>query len=117
MPEYDPREVAFADEKIMRVLNKLIDGTFDDGGVASNEEGSFKELYKLLMDGASWHVPDHYYLIGDLNSYVETKLQVNRDYKNEIAFAKKCWLNMCSAGKFSSDRTIKDYAQNIWKIN
>ncbi len=117
MPEYDPREVAFADEKIMRVLNKLIDGTFDDGGVASNEEGSFKELYKSLMDGASWHVPDHYYLIGDLNSYVETKLQVNRDYKNEIAFAKKCWLNMCSAGKFSSDRTIKDYAQNIWKIN
>lgn len=116
MPEYDPRSTAFADEKINRVLNKLIDGTFDDGGIPSNEEGSFKELYKSLMDGASWHVPDHYYLIGDLKSYVETKLRANRDYDDELAFARKCWLNMCSAGKFSSDRTIKDYAENIWKI-
>ncbi|MDE6150363.1 MAG: glycogen/starch/alpha-glucan phosphorylase, partial [Ruminococcus sp.] len=116
MPEYDPRSVAFADEKINRVLNKLIDGSFDDGGVPSNEEGSFKELYHSLMDGASWHVPDHYYLIGDLKSYVEAKLKANCDYRDKIDFARKCWLNMCSAGKFSSDRTIKDYAENIWKI-
>lgn len=116
MPEYDPRSIAFSDEKINRVLNKLIDGSFDDGGVPSNEEGSFKELYHSLMDGASWHVPDHYYLIGDLKSYVEAKLKANCDYRDEITFAKKCWLNMCSAGKFSSDRTIKDYAENIWKI-
>lgn len=116
MPEYDPRSVAFSDEKINRVLNKLIDGSFDDGGVPSNEEGSFKELYHSLMDGASWHVPDHYYLIGDLKSYVEAKLKANYDYRDEFAFARKCWLNMCSAGKFTSDRTIKDYAENIWKI-
>lgn len=116
MPEYDPRSIAFSDEKINRVLNKLIDGSFDDGGVPSNEEGSFKELYHSLMDGASWHVPDHYYLIGDLKSYVEAKLKANYDYRDELAFARKCWLNMCSAGKFSSDRTIKDYAENIWKI-
>lgn len=116
MPKYDPREIMFKDEKIMRVLNKLIDGSFDDGGVPSNEEGSFKELYKALTEGASWHTADHYYLIGDLNSYVETKLRANREYNDHFAFAKKCWLNMCNAGKFSSDRTIKDYAQNIWKI-
>lgn len=116
MPEYDPRALAFSDDKINRVINKLIDGTLDDGGVPSDEEGSFKELYKALTDGASWHVPDHYYLLGDLEDYVKTKLQVNRDYKDERAFARKCWLNMCSAGKFSSDRTIKDYAENIWKI-
>lgn len=116
MPEYDPRSIAFSDEKINRVLNKLIDGSFDDGGVPSNEEGSFKELYHSLMDGASWHVPDHYYLIGDLKSYVEAKLKANCDYRDELAFARKCWLNMCSAGKFSSDRTIKDYAENIWKL-
>ncbi len=116
MPEYDPRTVAFGDEKITRVLNKLIDGSLDDGGVPSEQEGSFKELYKALTDGASWHVPDHYYVIGDLNSYVEAKLKANRDYKDSLAFAKKCWLNICSAGKFSSDRTIKDYAENIWKI-
>lgn len=116
MPKYDPRKIIFKDEKIRRVLNKLIDGSFDDGGVSSNEEGSFKELYKALTEGASWHTADHYYLIGDLNSYVETKLRANREYNDHLAFAKKCWLNMCNAGKFSSDRTIKDYAQNIWKI-
>ena len=116
MPDYDPRELLFKDEKINRVLNKLIDGTLDDGGVPSNEEGSFKELYKALTDGASWHVPDHYYLLGDLNDYVETKLRAIRDHSDELAFARKCWLNISSAGKFSSDRTIKDYAENIWHI-
>ncbi|MBQ8966009.1 glycogen/starch/alpha-glucan phosphorylase [Ruminococcus sp.] len=113
---YDPREVLFSDEKIKRVLDKLIDGTFSDGGVPSDQEGSFRELYKALTDGASWHIPDHYYVLGDLNSYVETKLKLNADYKDSPAFAKKCWLNICSAGKFSSDRTIRDYAENIWKI-
>lgn len=116
MPEYDPRSVAASDEKIMRVINKLIDGEFTDGGVPSNEEGSFKELYKSLTDGASWHVPDHYYVIGDLDAYVKAKLKANQDHKDELAFAKKCWLNMCGAPKFSSDRTIKDYAENIWGL-
>ena len=116
MPDYDPRKLIFENEKINRVLNKLIDGSLDDGGVPSDQEGSFKELYKALTDGASWHVPDHYYVIGDLEDYVKTKLRCNGDYKNSLDFAKKCWLNMCSAGKFSSDRTIKDYAENIWKI-
>ena len=68
------------------------------------------------MDGASWHSADNYYLIGDLESYVKAKLTANRDFKNQRAFYKKCWLNMCNAGKFSSDRTIKDYAENIWGI-
>jgi starch phosphorylase len=116
MPDYDPRRLIFENEKVNRALNKLIDGTFDDGGIPSDQEGSFKELYKALTDGASWHVPDHYYVVGDLESYVETKLRCNKDYKDELSFAKKCWLNMCHAGKFSSDRTIKDYAENIWKI-
>ena len=117
MPDYDPREVLFKDEKVKRVLDKLIDGEFDDGGVPSDQEGSFRELYKALTDGASWHVPDHYYVLGDLTSYVEAKLRLNADYKDRLAFARKCWMNICNAGKFSSDRTIKDYAENIWKIN
>jgi len=116
MPDYDPRKLVFGNEKINRALNKLIDGSFDDGGVPSDQEGSFEELYKALTDGASWHVPDHYYVVGDLVDYVDTKLRCNADYKDELGFAKKCWLNMCNAGKFSSDRTIRDYAENIWKI-
>jgi starch phosphorylase len=117
MPDYDPRKL-LADPKIKRVLDKLIDGSLTDCEEREHpgEEGTFKELYAALTDGASWHVPDHYYVVGDLESYVAAKLRCNSDYKDEMAFAKKCWLNMCNAGKFSSDRTIKDYAQNIWKI-
>lgn len=112
MKKYDPRAVAQKNEKIGRVLRTLIDGTVSDGGT-----GIFRELYFALTDGASWHVPDHYYLLGDLESYVEAKLRANADYKNDkAAFASKCWKNMVNAGKFSSDRTIRDYAEEIWKI-
>ncbi len=111
MPEYDPREIVAKNEKIAKVLTTLIDGTLSDGG-----NGVFEELYFALLDGASWHKPDHYYLLGDLESYVEAKLRANKEYKDKYLFAKKCWLNMCNAGKFSSDRTIADYAENIWKI-
>ena len=111
MPEYDPRAVSESDPKIKRVLDALIDGTVNDGG-----NKVFRELYFALMAGASWHQPDHYYVLGDLDSYVKTKLRANKDYKDSLAFAKKCWMNMCSAGKFSSDRTIAEYAKEIWHI-
>lgn len=111
LPEYDARAAAESDPKIKCVLNALIDGTLDDNGT-----GMFRELYFSLLDGASWHKPDNYYVIGDLKSYVEAKLKVYSDYKDKLAFARKCWLNMCSAGKFSSDRTIAEYADEIWKI-
>ena len=111
LPKYDPRALAESDPEIKRVLNALIDGTLDDGGT-----GMFRELYFSLMDGASWHRADNYYVIGDLKACVDAKLRVNADYKNSIAFARKCWINMCSAGKFSSDRTIAEYADDIWKI-
>ncbi len=111
MPKYDPRSVTESDEKIKRVVDALINGTVNDGG-----NKVFRELYFALMEGASWHVPDHYYVLGDLDSYVKAKLQVNADYRDSLAFAKKCWMNVCSAGKFSSDRTIKQYAEEIWHI-
>lgn len=110
--EYDSRKVFASNPMIKKVVSSLIDGTVSDGG-----SGDFRELYTSLLDGASWHAPDHYYLLGDLESYVETKLKSNSDYsENRLAFAKKQWLNMCNAGKFSSDRTIADYAENIWNI-
>lgn len=112
MPNYVPRDITESDPKIKRVVSSLIDGTVSDGG-----SGVFRELYFALMEGASWHVPDHYYLLGDLDSYVKAKLDANRDHRDRIGFAKKCWLNMCSAGKFSSDRTIAEYARDIWHID
>ncbi|MBO5162837.1 MAG: glycogen/starch/alpha-glucan phosphorylase [Ruminococcus sp.] len=112
VPEYDSRKVFAEDSSIKAVVSSLIDGTVSDGGT-----GDFRELYTSLLDGASWHAPDHYYLLGDLKSCVEAKLNCNSDYRSDrLAFAKKQWLNMCNAGKFSSDRTIADYAENIWNI-
>lgn len=112
MPEYDPRSIVEADEKIRRVVNALIDGTVSDDGT-----GLFRELYFSLLEGTSWHQPDNYYVLGDLKPYVEAKLKANADYTNRMSFARKCWLNMCNAGKFSSDRSISEYAESIWKIS
>ena len=112
MPKYCSRKLISKNEKIKKVVETLIDGTFSDGG-----DGSFRELYQSLVDGASWHSPDNYYLIGDLEAYVKAKLKCNKDYKDTSAFTRKMWMNMCCSGKFSSDRTIADYAENIWKLN
>ena len=108
---YSSKELYETDEKIKRVLDALVDGTLKDG-----KTKIFKELYDSILKGASWHKPDHYYLLLDFNDYVETKKRVNTEYKNKKEFYKKCWLNMCNAGKFSSDRTIKQYAEEIWHI-
>ena len=112
LPQYDSRKLFVENKRIRRVVEALIDGTVSDGG-----SGEFRELYYALLDGASWHAPDHYYLLGDLESYVEAKLRCNQDYTDSMAFAAKQWINICNAGKFSSDRTIADYAENIWGID
>ena len=57
-----------------------------------------------------------YYLLGDLENYIDVKLKCIGDFGNKKLIGKKMWLNMCNAGKFSSDRTINDYAENIWHI-
>lgn len=112
MPVYDSRKLFSSNDMVRKVVSTLIDGTVSDGG-----SGDFRELYTSLLDGASWHSPDHYYVLGDLEAYVEMKLRTNSHYSSDrLAFAKKQWLNMCNAGKFSSDRTIADYAENIWHI-
>jgi starch phosphorylase len=106
---YDPVEIYRNDLRIKRVIDTLIDGTFDDKGT-----GMFKELYDSLLKGTDWHRPDQYYLLQDFISYCEAKLQVNKDYSDLMTFRKKCFINTANAGKFSSDRTIKDYAREIW---
>ena len=108
---YNPFEIYSSDHRIKRCLDTLVDGTFSDGGT-----GIFKELYDSILQGAYWHKADHYYLLLDFDDCLKTKIKVNKDYTNRYEFAKKQWLNMCNAGKFSSDRTIKEYAKDIWKI-
>ena len=108
---YDPNEIYASNPKIKAVLDMLIDGSLSDGGT-----GGFKELHDSILKGASWHRPDQYFILHDFMAAVEGKIRVNEAYRDIKSFRKKCYINMCNAGKFSSDRTIMDYAQNIWKI-
>ena len=115
---YDPVAIYNSDKHIKRVLDTLIDGTFEE--IVEDEEGviegSFKELYNSLLKGTHWHKPDHYYILHDLNSYFEARLRLNKEFKNEMEFARKCFINTVNAGFFSSDRTIREYAKDIWNV-
>ena len=110
-PNYKPKEIFMKNGRINRVISTLVDGTFNDG-----DTGMFYDLFKSLTDGFSWHKPDNYFIMRDLESYVDAKIRVNNDYKDRRAFAKKCWMNIANAGKFSSDRTVTEYAKDLWKV-
>lgn len=109
--DYDPKLYYKKTPGLKRVVDALIDGTFDDNG-----SGDYQELYDALMVGTEWHEPDHYFILKDFESYREAQAKVNRAYQEQLAYAKKCWLNMCYAGKFSSDRTIEEYVQETWRV-
>lgn len=111
-PTYRPKEkIYYKNERVKRVINTLVDGTFNDG-----DTGMFGELYNSLINGTSWHKPDNYFLLTDLEGYVDTKLRALYDYKNREIFAKKCWMNIANSGKFSSDRTVTQYAEELWML-
>ena len=109
---YNPRALYDSNPETKRVIDTLIDGTFDDDGAQG--EGSFKELHDALLIGTSWQVADHYFLLYDLPLYVDAKIKANSDYADRKEFGKKCLLNVANAGKFSSDRSILEYAKEIW---
>ena len=108
---YDPKEIYDRDARVKRALDTLVNGTLSDNG-----SGIFKELYGSILYGAQWHAPDHYFLLLDMLPYIDAKLRANRDYRDGMAFARKCLLNTAAAGKFSSDRAIKQYAEELWHI-
>ena len=104
--KYDSKKYYEKNPSIKRILDSLIDGTFDDGG-----NGDFEDLYNsLLQEG------DQYYLLADFELFKEAEEKVFEAYKNRKTWAQKCFLNICNAGVFSSDRTIKQYADEIWNI-
>ena len=102
---------------IRRVVDALADGTFEPAPEADAplREGDLAELRQSLLEGASWHRPDHYFLLMDYAPYMQAKLRAIRDTRDEIAFAKKCLSNIAGAGKFSSDRTIRQYWDDLWR--
>ncbi len=109
--EYDPAKILRENPRIRQVVETLVDGTFSDG-----KTGMFRELYDSLTIGASWHKPDQYYLLLDFVSYCDAKRKANREYTDRTGFTRKCLMNTAHAGIFSSDRTIEEYAREIWKI-
>ena len=106
---YRSRNIYEHDYRIRRVVDTLIDGTVptDDG---------LRELHTSIIDGASYHKPDHYYLLLDYVSYLVTKKRAISDWRDREAFGRKCLMNIASAGKFSADRSIQDYADTIWYV-
>ena len=104
---YYARSIYDSNADLRRALNTLVDGTVptDDG---------LRNLFHSLLDWGN--NSDQYRLLLDYASYVEQKLQVNRDYADRMAFGRKCLMNVASAAKFSSDRTIRQYASEIWHI-
>ena len=108
-PTYHARSIYDSNADLRRAINTLVDGTVPT-------DDAQKELFHSLLDGTDWHQADRYFLLLDYASYFDTKLQANRDYADRIAFGRKCLMNVASAAKFSSDRTIRQYAEEIWHI-
>jgi len=96
---------------LKRVLDAFTDGTLDDNG-----SGWFADLRRSLLE-ASYEPADVYYVLGDFASYRETKDAMAADYADTRAWQRKAWVNITRSGRFSSDRTISDYAREVWKID
>ena len=106
---YYARGIYDTNARLHRAIDTLVDGT-----VPTDDDQ--RELYHALLDGTHWHKADHYFLLLDYQSYIDAKLQVNRDYADRLSFGRKCLMNIASGAKFSSDRTIRQYAEEIWHV-
>ncbi|MCR5609632.1 MAG: glycogen/starch/alpha-glucan family phosphorylase [Lachnospiraceae bacterium] len=107
---YVAKDIYMREPRIRKVMDTLVDGIFNDGGT-----GIFKELFDSILYGAEWHKPDNYFLLLDFIPLCEERLKLNADYSDRMLFRRKCFMNMANAGNFSSDRTVKEYANEIWK--
>ncbi|MCH4888285.1 glycogen/starch/alpha-glucan phosphorylase [Acidaminobacter sp. JC074] len=108
---YDPKVPYMTVPGLKEVVDALIDVTFDYTG-----DEDMQELYTSLLKGASWHAADNYFVFEDFAAYRDAQMKVDAAYRDKKAWARKCWMNMCNASKFSSDRTIREYAKDIWNI-
>ncbi|WP_054952676.1 glycogen/starch/alpha-glucan phosphorylase [Flaviflexus massiliensis] len=111
MATYDPYATMEATEGLSRVVNALTDGTLDDRG-----SGMFADIRRSLLESGPGG-SDIYYVLGDFASYREARNRALEDYRDPIEWARKCWVNITESGRFSSDRTIRDYAREVWKID
>lgn len=108
---YDPHVPYNSVEGLKRIVDSLIDGTFNDLGT-----GIYGNIHRSLMENAPWHQADQYFVLEDFEAYRNAQKKINIEYRDRLGWAKKQLKNIANAGKFSSDRTIKEYADEIWFI-
>ena len=108
---YNPQKYLERNPQLAKVMNQLIDGTYDPTCQL------FKELYDSLIYGIEGQRPDVYYVLADFDSYAKAQEKVAAAYADRNEWAKKAILNIARSGKFSSDRTIEDYVTDIWKLD
>lgn len=109
---YNPRAYYEQNPSLKRVLDALIDGTLNDGGT-----GCFRELYDSLLNGMNWDRADQYYVLADFEAFKQEQEKVFETYKNKKKWAQMSLMNIANSGVFSSDRTIMQYANEIWGIH
>ena len=107
---YDPDFIYNTDPEIRQVLMQLINGTF------SSDTEMFRDIYNSLLDKHNMPRPDQYFILGDFRSYAEAQKRVEEAYKDEKRWAKMALLNTACSGKFTSDRTIQEYVDDIWHL-
>ena len=108
---YDPDFIYNTDPEIRQVLMQLINGTF------SSDTEMFRDIYNSLLDKRNMPRPDQYFILGDFRSYAEAQKRVEATYKDEKRWAKMALLNTACSGKFTSDRTIQEYVDDIWHLD
>ena len=107
---YRPHQILATDNELKTILNMMIDGTFGSFDI-------YREIYDSLVYGIEGNKPDPYFVLKDFRPYVEAQAKAAETFKDKEKWNKMAFLNIAGSGKFSSDRTIREYASEIWEIN
>ena len=108
---YHPENIFNSDQDIRRVLMQLINGEY-----APDDPERFREIYDSLLNTKSSDRADTYFILADFRSYADAQKRVEEAYRDEAGWAKMAMLNTACSGKFTSDRTIQQYVDEIWHL-
>ncbi len=109
---YDPMSYFNNNPKIRTVLMQLINGMYSNGDMQM-----FREIYDSLLNTNSSDRADTYFILADFESYAEAQRRVEAAYRDEEGWARSAILNVAKSGKFTSDRTIQEYVDDIWHLD
>ncbi len=110
--DYDPMQIFNSDQDIRQVLMQLINGMY-----SKNDSELFRPLYNSLLNKLDTQYADTYFILKDFRAYAEAQERVEKAYRDEKGWAKMAMLNTACSGKFTSDRTIQQYVDDIWHLD